>query len=76
MHSIFKKLCTTLSILSLMQLAWWGVNIDEKDYQFGVDSQRLIGQQLKSQNTPKEDLHFLAKEAVEPPIESKEKYNN
>ena len=72
MKTALKQLLTLASLLSLMQMSWWGCWIDDADYQFGVDVQRLVGQQLAAENTPREDLHFLEKEPVAPPLAANE----
>ncbi|MDA3970213.1 MAG: hypothetical protein PF442_02575 [Desulfobulbaceae bacterium] len=72
MKTALKQLLTLASLLSLMQMSWWGCWIDDADYQFGVDMQRLVGQQITSENTPQEDLHFLEKEKVAPPLAANE----
>lgn len=68
MKYTFKQLLTAASVLSLMQLSWWGVWVDDADYQFGAGTQQITAQQIASTTTPEEDLHFLEKEAVEQPI--------
>ncbi|MDA3834776.1 MAG: hypothetical protein PF495_15430 [Spirochaetales bacterium] len=72
MQPALKQLLTLASLLSLMSMSWWGCWISDADYQFGVDTQQLASQQVQSDNTPQEDLHFLEKEAVAPPIAAEE----
>ena len=73
MKSTLKQLATAASLFSLMSLTWWGSWIDTSDYQFGAEIQKLAGQQINSENHQQEDLHFLEKEDVAPPIEENKK---
>jgi hypothetical protein len=68
MKYTFKQLLTAASVLSLMQLSWWGVWVDDTDYKFGTGTQQITAQQIASTTTPKEDLHYLEKEPVEKPL--------
>lgn len=76
MKMTIKQLITLMSTLGLLQLSWWGSWIEPSDYQFGVDTQRLAGQQINSDNTQREDQHFLEKKPSAPPIKADEKNNN
>lgn len=68
MQPALRQLLTLASLLSLMHMSWWGCWINDTDYQFGVDTQRLVDQQVQAENPQQEDLHFLEKEMVAPPI--------
>ena len=72
MKMMIKQILTVATTLSLMQLSWWGSWVDINDYEFGVDTQRLVGQQIHSDNSQHEDQHFLEKEPVAPPIEAED----